>query len=57
MTLGYSRIVYAAAKNGDFFHFFDKLHPTKGYPWSALMLLTALTAFFCFFPLKIILFN
>jgi len=54
MTLGYSRIVYAAAKNGDFFHFFDKLHPTKGYPWAALMLLTALTAFFCFFPLKIV---
>ena len=54
MTLGYSRIVYAAAKNGDFFSFFDKLHPTKGYPWAALMLLTALTAFFCFFPLKIV---
>ena len=33
MTLGYSRIVYAAAKNGDFFRFFDKLHPTKGYTW------------------------
>jgi amino acid transporter len=54
MTLGYSRIVYAAAKNGDFFRFFDKLHPAKGYPWSALLLLTALTAFFCFFPLKIV---
>jgi amino acid transporter len=54
MTLGYSRIVYAAAKNGDFFHAFDKLHPTKGYPWAALALLTAFTAFFCFFPLKIV---
>ena len=54
MTLGYSRIVYAAAKNGDFFSFFDKLHPTKGYPWAALLLLSALTAFFCFFPLKIV---
>jgi amino acid transporter len=54
MTLGYSRIVYAAAKNGDFFHLFAKLHPTKGYPWSALALLSGLTAFFCFFPLKIV---
>jgi amino acid transporter len=54
MTLGYSRIVYAAAKNGDFFSFFDRLHPAKGYPWAALALLTALTAFFCFFPLKIV---
>jgi amino acid transporter len=54
MTLGYSRIVYAAAKNGDFFAFFSKLHPTHGYPWAALALLSLLTAFFCFFPLKIV---
>jgi amino acid transporter len=54
MTLGYSRIVYAAAKNGDFFAFFSKLHPAHGYPWAALALLSLLTAFFCFFPLKIV---
>lgn len=54
MTLGYSRIVYAAAKNGDFFSFFAKLHPTRGYPWAALALLSVLTAFFCFFPLAIV---
>ena len=51
MTLGYSRILYAAAKNGDFFEFFARLHPTRGYPWAALVLITALTAFFCFFKL------
>jgi amino acid transporter len=51
MTLGYSRIVYAAAKNGDFFSFFAALHPTRHYPWAALALLSALTAFLCFFPL------
>ena len=51
MTLGYSRIIYAAAKNGDFFSFFAKLHPTRHYPWAALVLLTAITAFLCFFPL------
>ena len=54
MTLGYSRILYAAAKNGDFFSFFAALHPTRGYPWASLALLSALTAFFCFFPLAIV---
>jgi amino acid transporter len=54
MTLGYSRILYAAAKNGDFFAPFAALHPTRGYPWAALALLSALTAFFCFFPLAIV---
>jgi amino acid transporter len=54
MTLGYSRILYAAARNGDFFAPFAALHPTHGYPWAALLLLTVLTAFFCFFPLAIV---
>jgi amino acid transporter len=52
MMLGYSRIVYAAAKNGDFFSFFARLHPTRDYPWAALILLSALTAVFCFFDLS-----
>jgi amino acid transporter len=51
MTLGYSRILYAAAKNGDFFAFAGAIHPMRGYPWASLALLSALTAFFCFFPL------
>ena len=54
MTLGYSRILYAAAKNGDFFAPFAKLHPTKGYPWAALGLLSAMTALFCFFQLELV---
>jgi amino acid transporter len=54
MTLGYSRILYAAAKNGDFFTFFSALHPTRGYPWASLALLSSMTAFFCFFPLAIV---
>jgi amino acid transporter len=54
MTLGYSRILYAAAKNGDFFAPFAAIHPTRGYPWAALALLSGLTAFFCFFPLAIV---
>ncbi|HEX2476087.1 MAG TPA: hypothetical protein VHK01_15155, partial [Lacipirellulaceae bacterium] len=51
---GYSRILYAAAKNGDFFNFFAALHRTRRYPWAALALLTAVTAFFCFFPLQLV---
>lgn len=54
MTLGYSRILYAAAKNGDFFACFAGLHPTRGYPWAALALLSGLTVFFCFFPLAVV---
>ena len=54
MTLGYSRILYAAAKNGDFFAPFAQLHPTKGYPWAALALLCVLTALFCFVPLQVV---
>jgi amino acid transporter len=54
MTLGYSRILYAAAKNGDFFSFFAALHPTRGYPWASLALLSLMTAFFCFFPLDVV---
>ena len=54
MSIGYSRILYAAAKNGDFFAPFAKLHPTRGFPGPALALLSALTAFFCFFPLSVV---
>ena len=30
--LGYSRIPYAAARDGDFFKIFARVHPTKGFP-------------------------
>ena len=33
--LGYSRIPYAAARDGTFFSFFGKLHPTKHFPHRA----------------------
>jgi len=51
MTLGYSRILYAAACNGDFFRVFGYLHPTGRYPLVAIMTLGSLTAVFCFFSL------
>lgn len=38
-TLGYSRIPYAAAKDGAFFSAFAKLHPTKNFPYISLLFL------------------
>jgi amino acid transporter len=52
MTLGYSRIPYAAAKEGDFFRIFSRLQPTGKYPWVSLLAVSGLTAIFCYFPLQ-----
>ncbi len=38
-TLGYSRIPYAAAADGEFFKIFAKLHPTKNFPYISLLFL------------------
>jgi fructoselysine transporter len=43
-TLGYSRIPYAAALQGDYFKIFAKTHPTKNFPHVSLLILCA-TAF------------
>jgi amino acid transporter len=51
-TLGYSRIPYAAARAGDFFRAFARVHPRKHYPYVSLLSFGALTAVFCFFPLQ-----
>lgn len=48
LTLGYSRIPFAAAMNGDFLPIFARLHPTKLYPVVSLWSLGILTAVFCF---------
>lgn len=52
MTLGYSRIAYAAARGGDFFRVFAWLHPVHRYPAISLLAIAALTAVACFFPLE-----
>lgn len=51
MTLGYSRIPYAAAREGDFFAVFGRVHPRGHYPLLSLAAISALTAVFCFLPL------
>jgi amino acid transporter len=52
MTLGYSRILYAAAKNGGFFPIFAIVHPVHRYPIVSLATIGLLTAVFCFFSLE-----
>lgn len=45
-TLGYSRIPYAAAKDGAFFKIFARLHPTKNFPYVSLLFLGAVAFIF-----------
>jgi len=51
LLLGYSRIPYAAAKDGNFFSVFARLHPTKDFPHVSLLLIGVLAIAFSFFPL------
>ena len=46
VMLGYSRVPYAAAVDGNFFKVFAKLHPTKNFPYVALLVLAALAFVF-----------
>lgn len=46
VVLGYSRVPYAAATDGNFFRAFAKLHPTKDFPYVSLMVLCAVGLLF-----------
>ena len=50
LLLGYSRIPYAAARDGNYFRVFGKLH-RKGFPNVSLLMLGAAAICFCFFSL------
>jgi amino acid transporter len=50
LLLGYSRIPYAAARDGNYFRVFGKLH-AKGFPHVSLLVLGAAAICFCFFSL------
>jgi amino acid transporter len=54
ITLGYSRIPFAAARNGDFFPIFAKVHRGQNYPIVSLVAVGTLTAAFCFFSLELV---
>jgi amino acid transporter len=51
VILGYSRIPFAAAREGQFFRVFARVHPTGHFPHVSLVTLGALAIPFCFFSL------
>jgi exo-1,4-beta-D-glucosaminidase len=51
LLLGYSRIPYAAAVQGDFFRIFARVHPTKNFPHVSLYVLGAVAIVASFFTL------
>jgi len=51
LILGFSRVPFAAARDGQFFSVFARVHPTKHFPHVSLVTIGALTIPFCFFPL------
>jgi basic amino acid/polyamine antiporter, APA family len=52
LMLGYSRVPYAAAKDGNYFRIFAKLHPVHRFPHISLLALGIVAAAFCFLQLK-----
>ncbi|MCW3127978.1 MAG: amino acid permease-associated protein, partial [Bacteroidetes bacterium] len=53
VMLGYSRVPYAAAVDGNFFSIFGKLHPTKNFPYISLLALGGIAfVFSLIFKLK-----
>jgi fructoselysine transporter len=48
-TLGYSRVPYAAALDGNFFSVFARVHPTKRFPHVALLALGGASMVVCLF--------
>jgi amino acid transporter len=51
LLLGYSRVPYAAALDGNFFRVFAHLHPRRNFPDVALLALGGVAMIFCFFRL------
>ena len=49
VVLGYSRVPYAAAVDGNFFKPFAKLHPTKKFPYVSLIVLCSIGFVFSLF--------
>ncbi|MGA9071227.1 MAG: amino acid permease [Terracidiphilus sp.] len=51
LLLGYSRVPYAAARDGNYFQFLAAVHPRHGIPHRSLIALGVVAAAFCFFSL------
>ena len=54
LLLGYSRIPYAAARDGYFFKVFARLHPAKGFPTVSLIVLGLISIVACLFSLGVV---
>jgi amino acid transporter len=51
VILGYSRIPFAAARDGQFFRVFSRVHATKHFPHVSLLTIGLVSVPFCFFTL------
>jgi APA family basic amino acid/polyamine antiporter len=52
LLLGYSRVPYAAALDGNYFRAFANVHPEYRFPYVSLLSLGGTAAAFCFFSLS-----
>lgn len=52
MSLGYSRILYAAGAEGNFFKIFGRVHPKGHFPTVSLLAINALAIPLCWFSLE-----
>lgn len=51
LLLGYSRIPFAAARDGNFFSIFGRIHPRKDFPHISLLFVGGLSIVCCVLPL------
>ena len=51
LTLGYSRVPYAAALDGNYFKAFARVHPQHRFPYVSLLALGGVAVLFCFLSL------
>ncbi len=54
LLLGYSRIPYAAARDGCFFKMFKRLHPTGNFPHVSLLVIGLVSIVCCVLPLDLV---
>jgi len=52
VLLGYSRVPFAAARDGQFFRVFGRLHPRGGFPTVSLVFVGITSALACFLSLE-----
>jgi amino acid transporter len=54
LLLGYSRVPYAAALDGNYFRIFARVHPRYRFPDVSLLAMAAVAVAFCFFNLVVV---